>query len=192
MELMTMVQDIEMEFEAQLRMISDPSIKEKVVETWCKACRTGGLKSIQELKELPFTVVADARGISLLQHAKAAADGAVALARIQMEMPSFPRVDMDILVAGALLHDINKVLILERSDKGVFRKKIGQPEDAYLFPAIRIAHETLLPDSIVRLIEYECGATQEPNSVEAVLVHHADWVTFDTMNFLDNDRKARL
>jgi hypothetical protein len=183
---MITTQDIEMEFEAQLGRISDPSIRMKVAETWRKACRAGGLKTIQELRKLPFTVVADARGISLLQHIKAAAEGAVALAKIQMEMPAFPRVDMDTLVAGALLHDLNKVLLFERDDKGAFRMKVGHTESAPHFPGVEIAYETLLPDDIVGLIEYECGKTREPNGVEAILVHHADWATFDTINFLNN------
>jgi hypothetical protein len=52
---MIRTQDIEAEFSAQLKKISDLSIREKIIETWCKASQEGGWKSIEELRELPFT-----------------------------------------------------------------------------------------------------------------------------------------
>jgi putative nucleotidyltransferase with HDIG domain len=189
---MIRTQDIEAEFSAQLERISDLSIREKVIETWCKASQEGGWKSIEELRELPFTVVTDPQGISLLQHTKAATEGAVALVKIQMEIIStFPCVDMDILVAGALLHDINKVVMFERDEKNLFRKKEGHSVNASSFPGIKIARETGLPDDIVGVIEYECRqALGDPPNVEAILIHHADMTTFDTMNFLNRGQRS--
>lgn len=190
---MVRTEDIEAEFEVQLMRISDPSIRKKVVEAWSKASQGGGWETIEELRGLPFTVVTDAKGIGLLQHTKAATEGAVALAKIQMEnMPTFPRVDMDVLVAGALLHDINKVLVLERDEKNGFRKKDGPSEGTSAFPGVTITRETGLPEGIVGLVEYECrNAIGSPNNVEAILVHHADMTTFDTMNYLNNNGLAR-
>lgn len=190
---MVRMEDIEAEFKVQLMRISDPSIRKKVVEAWSKASQGGGWKTIEELRGLPFTVVTDAKGIGLLQHTKAATEGAVALAKIQMEnMPTFPRVDMDVLVAGALLHDINKVLVLERDEKNGFRKKGGPSEGTSAFPGVTITREAGLPAGIVGLVEYECrNAIGSPNNVEAILVHHADMTTFDTMNYLNNKGLAR-
>jgi putative nucleotidyltransferase with HDIG domain len=189
---MIRTQDIEAEFSGQLKRISDQSIREKVIETWCKASQEGGWKSIDELRELPFTVATDPQGISLLQHTKAATEGAVALAKIQMEtIETFPCVDMDILVAGALLHDINKVVMFERDEKNFFRKKEGHSVNAPSFPGIKIAREAGLPDDIVGVIEYECSKVLgNPPNVEAILIHHADMTTFDTMNFLNRGQRS--
>jgi HD domain len=185
--IMLRTQDIEAEFGAQLRRIDDLSIREKVVDTWCKAGQEGGWKNIEELRELPFTIVTDPQGISLLQHTRAATEGAVALAMIQMDnISNFPHVEMDILVAGALLHDINKVLLFERDEKNFFRKNQYHSEKFPTFPGTRIAREMGLPDSIVGIIEYGCRkASGCPANVESLLVYHADMVTFDTMNFLN-------
>jgi len=191
---MIRTQDIEAEFSAQLEWISDQSIRQKVIETWCKASLAGGWKSIEELRELPFTVVADPQGISLLQHTKAATEGAIALAKIQMEtISTFPCVDIDILVAGALLHDINKVVMFERDENNFFRKKEGYSVNTPSFPGIKIARETGLPDDIVGVIEYECRkALGNPPNVEAILIHHADMTTFDTMNFLNKGQRSKI
>ncbi|MDR3541675.1 MAG: HD domain-containing protein [Desulfosporosinus sp.] len=189
---MIRTQDIEAEFNTQLKRISDLSIREKVIETWCKASQEGGWKSIEELRELPFTVVTDPQGISLLQHTKAATEGALALAKIQMEtISAFPYVDLDILMAGALLHDINKVVTFERDEKNSFRKKEGPSVNAPAFPGLKIARETGLPDDIIGVIEYECRkAVGNPPNVEAILIHHADMTTFDTMIFFNREERS--
>lgn len=179
-------QEIEAEFETQLKKIRNPSVRIKVLETWFKASQRGGWETIEDLRDLPFTVVTDAKGISLLQHIRAATEGAIALAQIQMEnMPAFPRVDMDVVVAGALLQDINKVLVLERDEKNGFRKKSLPVDEVTPFPGVGIAREVGLSDDIVGVIEYGCkNATGDPKNVEAILVYHADIITFHTMNFL--------
>lgn len=185
---MVMAADIENEFNPQLAMIIDPLIRKKVVEAWSKGCIKGGWKTIEELRELPFTVATDAKGISLLQHTKAATEGAVALAKIQMEkMQNFPRVDMDVLIAGALLHDINKTLVFERDGENGFRKKEGPFEGGSAFPGVTMTRDVGLPEPIVRIVEYECrNALGRPHNVETIIVHHADMITFDTMHYLKN------
>lgn len=187
-EEMISTQDIEAEFEAQLERINDPSIRKKVVDTWVKACQEGGWNTIEELRELPFTLVTDANGASLLQHIKAATEGAVALANIQKtHMSTYPTIDIDILVAGALLGDINKVLIFEQDEKHGFKMKRETSDKAPSFPGVRLANEMDLPEAIVKLIAYQCRNTVgEPNNIEAIIVHHADIITFETMHFLNN------
>ncbi len=185
---MITMQDIETEFEAQLSKIIDPKLKRKVVETWVKACQEGNWKNIKELKELPFTVATDAKGIGLIQHIKAATEGAIALVKIQKEhIPEFPNVDMDIIVAGALVNDINKVIVFELDEKGKYRKKDSAHEDTSTFPGVVVTRNSGLPDSIVELVEYECkGSKGTPCNIETIFVQHADFVTFDSMNYLNN------
>ena len=184
---MVTFEDIEAEFESQLARIDDSSIRKKVVAAWSKACLRGGWKSIEELRALPFTVATDAKGISLVQHVKAATEGAVALAKIQAEvLPAFPNVDMNVLVAGALLHDLNKVLVIERDEENGFRKKHLSFEQVRTFPCVQITRDAGLPESIVGIVAYECtNAIGSPHNVEAIVVHHADMTTFDTMNYLN-------
>ena len=89
-------------------------------------------------------------------------------------------------MAGALLHDINKVMILERDGKNGFKRKERPSEEMSPFPGVRIACDAGLSDDIVGLIEYSSrNATGNPNNVESIIVHHADMTTFDTMHFLN-------
>jgi hypothetical protein len=93
-----------------------------------------------------------------------------------------PSVDLDILVAGALLHDINKVAVFERDGRGAFRKKAENYEVA---PGVRLARELGLPSKLVELITYESGMREDPPNIETILVHHADMPTFAAMDFMN-------
>ena len=189
--MMITVQDIETEFEAQLSKIIDPSIKKKVVETWVEACRQGGWESIHALEKLPFTIATDANGIGLVQHIKASTEGAAALAEIQKKyIPDFPDLDMDIIVAGGLLNDINKVIVFELDESGHYGNKISTSEATNTFPGVAVTRDNGLPDSIVKLVEYECRkGAGGPGNIETIFVQHADFITFDSMDYLNKCKK---
>ena len=174
--------DIETVFTNQLSKIIDPVLKKKVVETWVKACQEGNKKDIKELEKLPFTIATNANGIGLIQHVKAATEGAFALAKIQKEnIPEFPDIQMDIVVAGALVNDINKVIVFELDEKGKYIKK-----DSSTFPGLEVTRKTGLPDSIVEIVEYECnGCKGRPSNIETIFIEHADFITFDSMDYLN-------
>jgi hypothetical protein len=130
-------QDIETTFGAQLSKIIDPVLRKKIVETWVEACKEGNKKDIRELEKLPFTIATNANGIGLIQHVKAATEGAFALAKIQKEnIPEFPDIQMDIVIAGALVNDINKVIVFELNDNGKYIKK-----DSSTFPGVEVRHK---------------------------------------------------
>ncbi|HID72241.1 MAG TPA: HDIG domain-containing protein, partial [Thermoplasmata archaeon] len=119
--------DIKKLFEKQLALIKDPELVEKVVDTWVLACSVGDWKNVEELKKIPFTLLTDTQGISFIQHTAAVTDGAYALAKAQLEnyqkMPY--KIDFDRLVAGALLHDVGKLLEIEPDGKGGYRKSLS-------------------------------------------------------------------
>ena len=175
-------QDIETIFGEQLSKIIDPVLRKKVVETWVKACQEGNKKDLQELEKLPFTVATNANGIGLIQHVKAATEGAYALAKIQKKyIPEFPNIEMDIIVAGALVNDINKVIVFGLDEKGKYIKT-----DLYTFPGVEVTRKTGLPDSIVKIVEYECnGCKGRPGNMETVFIEHADFITFDSMDYFN-------
>ena len=88
---------------------------------------------------------------------------------------------MDIIVAGALVNDINKVIVFELDEKGKYIKK-----DSSTFPGLELTHKVGLPDRIIEIVEYECnGSKGRPSNIETIFVRHADFITFDSMNYLN-------
>jgi hypothetical protein len=87
-------------------------------------------------------------------------------------------IDMDILVAGAILIDVGKLLEYEivggkavQSQRGKF---VRHP-----FSGVGLAMECGLPDSVCHIIAAHAGEGDlVKRSVEATIVHHADFMSF--------------
>lgn len=176
--------DIETLFRAQLARIEDPDTRAKTIAAWVEAARLGGFESADELRALPFTLLAETRGLGLVEHTIAVTEGACGLARAQLDaygkMPY--AVNIDRLVAGGLLHDVGKLVEIEKDGKGGFsRSRAGRYTRHPIAGAI-IAARVGLGGDIVNIIA--CHAREgegAPKVLEAVLIHQADFATFDPL-----------
>ena len=175
---------IEELFEPLLAEISDADLRGRVVEAWALAAERGGWKP-EDLTEIPFTLLTDTHGIDLIQHTIAVTRGAMGLAEAITESCDPPyEVDMDMLVAGGLLHDVGKLLEIERTEDGHRKSHWGRCARHPISGAI-LASELGLPLQIVNMIA--CHSREgdgRPQRVETVLVHQADFATFNPMVML--------
>ncbi|MGZ7065943.1 MAG: HD domain-containing protein [Candidatus Aminicenantales bacterium] len=175
---------IEALFGRQLGRIQDLPLRAKVVKAFVLACERGGWPSVKELKKAPFTLLTDSLGISFVEHTVAVTEGAAALGRAQAEayarMPY--TIDFDRLYAGGLLHDVGKLLEIEPDGKGGFRKSLSGKYARHPVSGAILAAECGLPGDILNIIV--CHAKEgegRPQVVEAVLIHQADFATFDPL-----------
>ena len=176
--------DIESLFEKQLGRIKDPELRAKVVKAFVLACERGGWPSVDELKRVPFTLLTDPLGVSFVEHTIAVTEGAAALGRAQAEAyAKLPyAIDFDRLYAGGLLHDVGKLLEIEPDGKGGFRKSLPGQYARHPVSGAILAAECGLPGAILNIIV--CHAKEgegRPQVVEAVLIHQADFATFDPL-----------
>ncbi len=176
--------NIESLFGKQLGRIEDPALRAKVIKTFVLACERGGWGSVEELKRVPFTLLTDPLGINFVEHTIAVTEGAAALGRAQAEAyAKLPyAIDFDRLYAGGLLHDVGKLLEIEPDGKGGFRKSLAGKYARHPVSGAILAAECGLPDDIINIIV--CHAKEgegRPQVVEAVLIHQADFATFDPL-----------
>jgi len=176
--------DIETLFGKQLARIGDKELRGKVVKTFVLACRRGNWESVDGLKKLPFTLLTDALGVNFVEHTIAVTEGAAALGRAQAEAYSqLPyAIDFDRLYAGGLLHDVGKLLEIEPDGLGGYRKSLSGKYARHPVSGAILASECGLPGDILNIIV--CHAKEgegRPQVVEAVLIHQADFATFDPL-----------
>jgi putative nucleotidyltransferase with HDIG domain len=176
--------DIENLFHKQLDQIGDGDLRGKVVKAWVMACERGNWNSIEDLKKMPFTLLADTLGVNFIDHTIAVTEGAVALGRAQVEaygkMPY--KIDFDKLVAGGLLHDIGKLLEIESDGGGGFRKSLSGKYARHPISGALLAHEAGLSEDVINMIA--CHSKEgdgRPQVVETILIHQADFATFDPL-----------
>ncbi len=176
--------EIEALFAKQLARIGDAELRGKVVKTFVLACRRGNWESVEAVRKMPFTLLTETHGISFVEHTIAVTEGAAALGRAQAEayikLPY--AIDFDRLYAGGLLHDVGKLLEIEPDSRGGYRKSQSGQYARHPVSGAILASECGLPGDIINIIV--CHAKEgegRPQVVEAVLIHQADFATFDPL-----------
>jgi putative nucleotidyltransferase with HDIG domain len=177
-------------FGPQLEMISDKKIREMVIEAWHIGCQRGGWGSMDELHKIPFTLLTDTHGVNFIEHTIAVTEGAIGLAVSQKEtykeMPY--EIDMDRLIAGGILHDVGKLMEIEKDGNGGYRKSLSGKYARHTISGAILAAEVGFPEDYVNTIA--CHAKEgdgRPQVIETVLIHQADFATFNPLVMKNKD-----
>ncbi|MHC4606997.1 MAG: HD domain-containing protein [Planctomycetota bacterium] len=179
--------EIEELFGEFLSKIKDKELREKTVKAWVLAAERGGWKDLDTLRKMPFTLLTDCRGVTFIEHTIAVTRSAIGLGKAQVdtyEKEPYP-IDFDRLIAGGLLHDVGKLLECEPDGKGGYRKSHGGKCARHPISGAVIAGLVGLSDEIINTIA--CHSKEgdgRPQVVETVLIHQADFATFNPLVML--------
>ncbi len=88
-------------------------------------------------------------------------------------------IDMDKLVAGAILIDVGKLLEYVKEDGKATTGKTGKLL-RHPFTGVALAHRFKIPDDICHMIATHSKEGDLGNrTVESIIVHHADFLSFE-------------
>ncbi len=161
--------------------ISDSSLLARTVSCWEEAIKRGGW-SKQVLDSIPFTLLPAEYKPSIVVHTNGVAECAVAMGEvIKRAYGSNVDLDMDILISGAILHDVGKVLEYAMEKKGYVKSEYGKLI-RHPISGASLAEEVGLPPEVVHIIwTHSHEGDRTPRTVESVLVHHADFANFEAL-----------
>ncbi len=164
----------------ELEWIQDEDLREKTAKTWELAFERSVLTP-EDLKRIPFTLLCgpDLK-VTFMDHKRSVVHiakdaGNTVNAMYHGELP----VDMDVLISGAILADVAKLLeyVLDENGKaiqGTYGKYIRHP-----FSGVSIAEECGVPPEVCHIIATHAGeGNMVKRTTEAYFVHHADFMTF--------------
>ena len=162
--------EIESIFLKELQLIKNQDLKNKVIMVWKEASNRGKWNS---LDDAPFTLLIENSG-KLTDHTKRITILAKSILDNRKE-----NLNQDYLIAGALLHDVGKLLEYEfvngKYVKSEFGKKFRHPVSGAL-----LAKEFGLPDEVVFIIYAHSHEGDElKRSPEAIIVNHCDFIDFE-------------
>jgi len=154
----------------ELKWIRDRALREKVVTAWLEGVKRGKWGS---LKEVPFTLSFQNSG-TLVDHARRVTQLVKQVADVREE-----NINMDYLIAGALLHDIGKALEYEKVEDEIrvsdYGKKVRHP-----ISGANLARELGIPEEVAHIIEsHSHEGDKMKRSKESIIVHHCDFIDFD-------------
>ena len=162
----------------EINWIENPELREKVKRTWELALERSVL-SPEDLNTIPFTLLVPDLKVSFMAHKRSvvhiARDAGMKIKEFYGE--DLP-VDMDVLIAGAILADVGKLLEYEMKDgrtvQGSYGKYLRHP-----FSGVSLAEECNVPPEVCHIIAADAGeGDMIKRTTEAYIVHHADFMTF--------------
>jgi putative nucleotidyltransferase with HDIG domain len=162
----------------ELDWIGDGTLREQVARTWERALELSPLEP-EDLEEIPFTLlVADCRA-TFMEHKRCvvhiARRGAEAMTEF---MGTSLSIDLDVVIAGAILADVGKLLEYEKVD-GQARQSARGKALRHPFTGVALAMEAGVPDAVCHIIAAHAGEGDlVQRSTEAIIVHHADFMAY--------------
>jgi putative nucleotidyltransferase with HDIG domain len=163
----------------EINLIKEASLRKKVLDCWVYAIESSVL-SADDLLVIPFSLLIKDCRISFMNHKRTAVQLSIDIAkRMKENFGSEINIDMDILIAGAILIDIGKLLEYDKVDGQLTTSKAGKLL-RHPFSGVAIADRFGLPPEVQHIIAYHAKEGDlAKRSVEAIIVHHADFVSFD-------------
>ena len=161
----------------QIKLIGDPSLREKVVCVWQKVLESSDWKSIFDI---PFHPEIDARNEdgSLVRHVILVTEYSYGVAKKNNEIEPV-KVNLDHVLAGALLHDVSKVA--EYSSKGA-KTEWGAHVTHGIY-GICISEAEGIPLEVIHIIASHTNKLNMPAKTrEAIIVHQCDYLAADSTN----------
>lgn len=164
----------------ELNWIENKDLRDQTANTWALALEKSVL-TMDDLNRIPFTLLCgpDLK-VTFMDHKRSV----VHIARdagnkindmYHGELP----VDMDVLISGAILADVGKLLEYELDAKGVaiqgdYGKYLRHP-----FSGVSLAEQCGVPAEVCHIISAHAHEGDlVKRTTEAYIVHHADFMTF--------------
>jgi len=164
----------------ELNWIEDEGLKDKTAKTWELALERSVLTPA-DLNRIPFTLLCgpDLK-VTFMDHKRSVVHivcdaGNKINEMYHGELP----VDMDVLISGAILADVGKLLeyVLDENGnavQGTYGKYLRHP-----FSGVSLAEEADVPPEVCHIIAAHAGeGNMVKRTTEAYLVHHSDFMTF--------------
>jgi len=162
----------------ELAWIERAELRDQVTRTWILAFDRSPLEP-RDLDEIPFTLLVKDCPATFMEHKRCVVHVARKAAESMREfLGRALAIDMDTVIAGAILADVGKLLEYEKVDGQAVQSERGKAL-RHPFTGVAMAMECGVPDSVCHIIAaHAAEGDLVKRSTEAYIVHHADFMTY--------------
>ena len=163
----------------EIEWIEDADLREKVIATWIDGLERGGWQP-EDVDRMPFTLAKKVRS-SFAKHVRSVTRICAHVADTFDEIYGGVdlRLDKDLLLAGALLHDVGKLVEMEEVE-GAFRKSADGKLVRHAFSGVALADAHGLPAAVQHMIgTHSKEGDPFKRTTESIVLHFADFMNFD-------------
>jgi putative nucleotidyltransferase with HDIG domain len=162
----------------EIDWIADEGLRGQVARTWERALELSPLTA-DDLERIPFTLLVKDCPATFMEHKRCVVHIARRSAESMLEfMGNSLPIDLDVVVAGAILADVGKLLEYEKVG-GETRQSARGKALRHPFTGVALAMEAGVPDAVCHIIAAHAGEGDlVQRTTEAIIVHHADFMAY--------------
>jgi len=163
--------------------IQNEDLRERVLEVWQEAMEIGGW-TVDDLDRIPYTLLVENVDITFAKHVRTVCRLCIAMEGVLKDAygDSYG-IDKDMLVAGALLADVGK--LLEFCKEGDKYKWASMYE--YLrhpFTGVALCYKHGIPEAVMHIVAtHSWEGDKFKRRPEAIIFHYADFTDFDLSRY---------
>ena len=165
-------------------------LRDKVIATWVRLWRQSEYRDIGKAPNIPSNMAQDNE--TLISHTNAVARITIAAAKAFKQVYG-KDINFDYLLAGAMLHDVDKLVTRQRFGNTIEINGEIRNVNHGEYGAL-IAEQMGLPPEVVNIIACHPGieSNPDPATIEAVIVAHCDWATFQSHRLMSGMALLKL
>ena len=162
----------------ELEWIQDRELRDAVLRTWMLAFARSPLTPA-DLERIPFTLLVPDCPATFMAHKRCVVHIARRAAEAMQEhLGAALPIDLDVVIAGAILADVGKLLEYEQVGGKAVVSERGQ-RLRHPFTGVALAMACGVPDTVCHVIAAHAGEGDlVRRSTEATIVHHADFMSY--------------
>jgi putative nucleotidyltransferase with HDIG domain len=168
-----------LKFIPEFNLIKDSDLKEKVLKVWDIALTAGGWE-MKDLQRMPFTLLIDPCPCTMVEHIRGVVNVSIGAAKaLHSIYQDKIKINEDYLIAGALLHDIGK-LVEYKEENGRFIQSNWGKLVRHPISGVGLCYSQDIPEEVMHIIaSHSWEGDRSKKTPEAVIVHHADFINFE-------------
>ncbi len=164
----------------EINKITNVELRDKVIACWEEAMAYRDW-TVDELRSIPFTLLADNVRIGFIDHVRAVCNMCIACDDVLTESHgnNKTKINRNHLIAGALLADVGKLFEYEKAFGKIVKSDYGK-QLRHPFSGVGLAFKHGVPPEVMHIIAtHSKEGDGEKRSPESIIFHHADFIDFE-------------
>ena len=169
----------------EVEQIADSGLREKVVEAWATALSRSSFGAIAEIRPSGNPNTPPLKVGTQADHIRGVTRLAIAIADEMTAMFPDLQVNRDLLIAGALCHDVGKPWEFDPENQARWKgapRAAGWPSIRHPAYGVHVCLSVGLPEEVAHMAAAHSGEGElVVRSLENTIVHHADYAFWGTL-----------
>ena len=170
---------------SEVEKISDSELRDKVVEAWATGLSRSSFRAISEIRPSGNPNTPALKVGTQADHIRGVTRLAIAIADEMTAMFPDLKINRDLLIAGALCHDVGKPWEFDPENQARWKKApraAGWPSIRHPAYGVHLCLSVGLPEEVAHMAAAHSGEGElVVRSLENTVVHHADYAFWKTL-----------